>query len=452
VESLLAKKRLTGSFHDLSPGDSLSLRSKVASVSGSVNRYGPDDLERFHQESAKRASRSEFARDRARIIHSFSLRKLAAKTQVAVPWADDFPRTRLSHSLECAQIGREIGEVLGADPDLIDTACLAHDLGHPPFGHNGEVALNKIAARAGGFEGNAQSFRILTRLESKSEANGKSIGLNLTRASLDAATKYPWPREEESNKFGVYGDDLQIFQWMRSQQIVGRKTSIEAQIMDWSDDIAYSVHDFEDGVVTGKIPVAAIAGEIDSIFKLAKSEFLPESEEAEFERAFMRLRDLSYWPKNFEPTRSQQAQLKNLTSLLIGRFASAAQELTRSVHGDGDLIRYQADLEIPESSRSEVALLKAISSHFVIKAESAKERYLNQQILLAELVERLLESAPMNIDPFFIDQWRASVGDEEKLRTVVDQVASMTDHGAIRAAADYSIAVATTLLDLERES
>jgi dGTPase len=114
-------------------------------------RYSDSDQERFFFEPAKRAGRTEFMRDRARVIHSAALRRLAAKTQVAVPWENDFQRTRLSHSMECAQIGRELGESLGADPDLLETACLSHDLGHPPFGHNGEEALADIAQEFGGF-------------------------------------------------------------------------------------------------------------------------------------------------------------------------------------------------------------------------------------------------------------------------------------------------------------
>jgi len=393
--------------------------------------YSDFDRARFLDEPAKRGGRTEFARDRARIIHSFALRRLAAKTQVAVPWATDFPRTRLSHSLECAQVGRELGAALGADPDLMEGACLAHDIGHPPFGHNGEEALNQIASSCGGFEGNAQSIRLLIRLEAKTVLpDGKSIGLNLTRASLDAATKYPWSRAVNARKFGVYEDDLEIFNWYRSGVESG-KTSMEAQIMDWSDDVAYSVHDLEDSLVSGQIKLDQLSSDLPKLFKVAQQMYLADITESEMQSALAALQKLSCWPRYYDGTHRSLARLKDLASQLIGRFAQAAEVATQEKYGDGDLTRYNANLVVPRAQRVEVALLKSMAGHYVINASDSQIRYGEQQRLLTELVEAMLESAPTTLESFFLQDWQNAQTDQARLRVVIDQVASLTDPGAV---------------------
>jgi len=393
--------------------------------------YSAFDRARFLDEPAKRGGRTEFARDRARIIHSFALRRLAAKTQVAVPWATDFPRTRLSHSLECAQVGRELGAALGADPDLMEGACLAHDIGHPPFGHNGEEVLNQLADSCGGFEGNAQSLRLLIRLEAKTVLpDGKSIGLNLTRASLDAATKYPWSRVKDAKKFGVYEDDLEIFNWYRTG-IESGKTSMEAQIMDWSDDVAYSVHDLEDSLVSGQIKLDQLSNDLPKLFTVAKDMYLADITETEMQVALTSLQKLSCWPRYYDGTHRSLARLKDLASQLVGRFAQAAEVATQETYGDGDLTRYSANLVVPRAQRVEVALLKSMAGHYVINAADSQIRYADQQKLLTELVEAILQSAPATLESFFLQDWQQAQSDQQRLRVVIDQVASLTDPGAV---------------------
>jgi len=388
--------------------------------------YEARDSERFIAEPAKRPGRTEFMRDRARLIHSAALRRLAAKTQVAVPWENDFQRTRLSHSLECAQIGREFGASLGADPDLIDTACLAHDLGHPPFGHNGETALAEVAKDIGGFEGNAQTFRILTRLEAKTYDGKRSVGLNLTRASLDACTKYPWNAELNTKKFGVYSDDLEIFNWMREGAPVSQRT-FEAQIMDWSDDVSYSVHDFEDAIVASQLSVPDIESDLSEIHSILEKSYL-ESSKAETEAALERLQKLSCWPKDFDGMHRDLAKLKDSTSQLIGRFVFESEQATRDRYGAGELKRFDADLVIPRNQLVEVALLKAISAFYLIQAPEAQARYAKQRQVIYELVEMIQESGAQVLDTVFLDAWHESPN--ARLRVIIDQVASLTDPAA----------------------
>src|SRR3954463_9086541 len=256
--------------------------------------YDDAARERWVPEPPKRVpapERTAFERDRARVVHAAASRRLAAKTQVVGPQSDDFVRNRLTHSLEVAQIARDLARALGCEPDIAETAALAHDLGHPPFGHNGEQALAEVSGDIGGFEGNAQTLRLVTRLEAKTFApDGRSAGLNLTRATLDACTKYPWPLADASvpagvhadgsprevRKFGVYDDDRPVFDWLRCGAPVGRRC-FEAQVMDLADDIAYSVHDVEDGIVAGRIDLTRL--EPAAVRTAVRDWYLPEAGE-----------------------------------------------------------------------------------------------------------------------------------------------------------------------------
>ncbi|WP_329520013.1 deoxyguanosinetriphosphate triphosphohydrolase [Spirillospora sp. NBC_01491] len=413
--------------------------------------YTDHDRERWAPEPAKRRDRTAFERDRARVLHSAALRRLAAKTQVASPGADAAAdnvqslRTRLTHSLECAQVGRELGKALGCDPDLVETACLAHDIGHPPFGHNGEAALDVVAQDCGGFEGNAQSLRVLTRLEPKSFAPagpplyGRSVGLNLTRAALDGVMKYPWhkgasrtraPGASGGGPFGVYDDDTDAALWAREDVPSGRRC-FEAQVMDWSDDVAYSVHDLEDALVAGHIDFARLTDPAERrvVATTAIKLYCADADPAELEERFTTLLAEPYWPDRYDGTPRTLAALKNLTSTLIGRFCMAAEHATRAAYGDSPLTRYAAELIVPRAQRLECALLKGITAHYVwISHEEIRAR---QRELIVELAELMSAGAPGTLDPGFRAAYIDAADDAARLRAVVDQIASLTDLSAI---------------------
>ncbi|QTX04850.1 deoxyguanosinetriphosphate triphosphohydrolase [Agromyces archimandritae] len=384
--------------------------------------------------------RSDFARDRGRLLHSSALRRLAAKTQVLSPTAGlDFARNRLTHSLEVAQVGRELGESLGLDPDVVDTACLAHDLGHPPFGHNGERALNEWAADIGGFEGNAQTLRLLTRLEPKVFGpDGTSYGLNLTRASLDASCKYPWPADSSvadpsgRAKYGFFRDDVEVFEWMR-RGAPPRVRCIEAQVMDLSDDIAYSVHDFEDAIVNGYIDPAALTArsDHDALVRGMLDWIGDEVPEDELLAAFDRLDGLDGWLGGWSGSREELAALKNLTSQLIGRFVHGAEAATREAYPQTQLARFGASIVVPPEVSAEIAVLKGIVATHVMSRNTRQPIYAEQRVVLAGLAEVLSETGAAHLDPGFAADWRAAADDAARTRVIVDQVASLTDQSAL---------------------
>ncbi len=413
---------------------------------GSREQYDEAARARWVDEPPKRPERTPFERDRARVVHSAALRRLAAKTQVVGPHTHDFVRNRLTHTLEVAQVARDLGRTLGCDPDVVETAALAHDLGHPPFGHNGERALDEVSEGCGGFEGNAQTLRILTRLEAKTVGrDGRSVGLNLTRATLDAATKYPWPRSaalpperdgEDAvavRKFGVYDDDLEVFRWLR-QGVDGRRRCVEAQVMDLADDVAYSVHDLEDGIVAGPVDLALLGRPTErrEVWATVREWYLPGVEDAELEEAFARLRRVTGWPTTpYDGSRRALAALKNLTSDLIGLFCTSVREATYAAHGARPLARYDADLVVPRETTLAIATLKGVAAHYVMRAEDRMAVLDRQRALVHELVDALRNGSPDDLEPAFRTDLAAAGSDAARLRVVVDQVASLTDASAL---------------------
>ncbi|MDR2538928.1 MAG: deoxyguanosinetriphosphate triphosphohydrolase [Bifidobacteriaceae bacterium] len=390
--------------------------------------------------------RGEFNRDRARIIHSSAFRRLAGKTQVLTSGHDDFVRTRLTHSLEVAQIGRQMAEFLGTNTDLVETACLAHDIGHPPFGHLGEKILNEMALDIGGFEGNAQTFRILTKLEPKILKNPQSsVGLNLTRGTLDAIIKYPWSESEkldhavdaQNPKYNYYADDTEIYDWVREPAQGSHRKCLEAQIMDFADDISYCVNDFEDGYAEGLINyehfnLANPTDELlDRIFKAYNHDFTP----VEFEHAFERLHYAQFFNLHFDGSFKALATLKSITSALIGRFVTSVCYSTVAQAPDIEMIRYNTDLSVERGTEAEIMVIKSLVYALIYESEMVlKTRDIQGQIV-RDLVDYFMSKSPKpakKMADWFLFFWNQAETEDQRFRVAIDQVASLTDTSAVR--------------------
>ena len=393
--------------------------------------------------------------DRDRLVHSHAFRRLQRKTQVVGVNSVDFYRTRLTHTIECAQLGRALARRLVHEPldgvvparehlpDLVEAACLAHDLGHPPFGHTGEEALDELLSRRWGmrFEGNAQSFRIVTLLEPKkyhrvSSPVQRPLGLDLTRATLMAMTKYPWTevdaREGDLRKFGVYEtpEDLESFAWIwerHGEGVAGARRTLATDVMEAADDIAYAVHDIEDGIWARLIPVDQVAQlepwavERITAMVLRRDPELWEDAEAEVHAEltalFAPLEQRTWARGPFDRSRSSEGGLKSFCSALT-------DDLVRRVTAGGRL-EWHGNLAL----HRRISVLKAIIWVWLIEPPELVTRRHGQRRIIRELVDGYLEEPRMLPYQDEFDRV-AGRGIQARVRFVVDHVASMTDQYA----------------------
>jgi dGTPase len=347
--------------------------------------------------------RSSFERDRDRILYSSALRRLTGVTQVVSASEGAVFHNRLTHTHEVAQVARRMAQRLlkdreqsdlaaqhgGIDPEVCEAAALAHDLGHPPFGHIAEVVLDEELVRRGladGFEGNAQSFRVVSRLAVRSL---DQEGLNLTRALL-AIAKYPWYRATagyQHLKYSAYRDDDATFDWARESEKPGGPKTIEAEIMDWSDDIAYAVHDVEDFYRAGLIPLERLRDEgaetrrfLDGTWERWDRQGRKIDNKERLEDAFLSVASLITMDDIYTGTTHMRGLLRLFTSGLINTYISGLRILPRA---DDERPR----VEIDPGLKDQVTMLKELTWHYVIERPSLASQQHGQKRVVAGLFD-----------------------------------------------------------------
>ena len=404
--------------------------------------YTKNDKQRFHKEKSHRDDeRRVFERDRSRIIHSAAFRRLQGKTQVFTAGEGDFFRTRLTHSLEVAQIAKGLALRLGANTDLVESIALIHDIGHPPFGHAGENELKRLMKPYGGFEANAQNIRILTYLEKR---HTKYDGLNLTRAVLDGQLKYknaytPYadPLSVEAKKF-IYREDLPLVEWAsREAQAVcaldSSCKSFECEIMDWADDIAYAVHDLEDSMHAHYIDAITFEHNHPSVEKDVQSEFSSSNVPqiyADLRNIILEENPDFHFVNPVRDPQERKANRKRLTSFFIQRFIQAASRIERHPTVKNPISnRYRYTVRVNELQRVEAKIINRLIREFVLNATQVRTLEEKGKHMIRSIFLKLMRNE--NAKYLLPEDWRSYLEDdcskEQQARVVCDYICGMTD-------------------------
>jgi dGTPase len=346
-----------------------------------------------------RGPRDAFQRDRDRIIHSVPFRRLRHKTQVFVAPDGDHFRVRLTHSLEVAQIGRTIARALAVNEDLTEALCLAHDIGHPPFGHSGETVLQSAMAEAGGFDHNAQTIRLLTRLESPYPHH---CGLNLSWETLEGLAKHngpvaepPWALAEADSEFPM---DLELW------------PSLEAQIAAVADDIAYDNHDVDDGLRAGLFTL----DELLEVPLVART------------WASVRARFPDVGPERLVPELVREQiglMVADVLAETKRRLAARSVETPDDVRGaGGPLAGFSAELAGEEQALKRFLYARMYNAAPVVAVREEAQK------VVAGLFAAYRDD-PLRLPPGWLT---AGSGPVETMRSIGDFIAGMTDRYAIR--------------------
>jgi len=401
------------------------------------NFYNKFDIERVEESKREGDYRTPFQIDRDRIIHSSEFRRLQGKTQVFLSGEYDYYRTRLTHSIEVAQIGRSICNYLISlenspfndeyfvDADLVEASCLAHDLGHPPFGHAGERILHKLMLKYGGFEGNAQTLRLITEIFFRTGNTRR--GIKPTRAFLDSVLKYKITfsefEEVPQNHF-IYDYQKKFIDFVYAGEKptenlnLNEFRSIECQIMDWADDTAYAINDIAD----------SISGKFITVKQIEKWGTEHSSEIGLLENSA--LEKIIRWIR--------EGVFKSKLSSEIGDFIHAIHIRERSTFMDKLTNRYRYELVIDEEIKKLANLYKKVAYDIVFQSPQIFQMEFKGHHLLRSIFKALennyvVKPKPPRLLPDFTDNLlRTAFSEEERARIVCDYVSGMTDHYAVR--------------------